>query len=783
MSVKSKISKAKRNNQKKTKLIKQGVIKKNSNKSKKQGRVNPPKIVKNVPKEQYSDEESDHGEDMLQMVEEEDLDFLKNAITNRSYGILNRVKYTGPSPKPNKRKIEEDETLEQQYEDQIEDNSGKRVKALLPIKTQKGLVHKEIIEDIPDDEDENEQEEEEGNEEPDGSEQADSETEEFTLQESAIDLSQPISAAQLLATRNDILRQKKIHIGTLSSGLLENPEEKVTNLRTLLSLMDEETPEVYFIVRKLVTISLMEVFKDILPDYEIKNVNPDGVKLKKDTLKLQKYEEMLLLYYKKFLQKLEKYCFLLTKKKGDSKKKSAEEIALSELSIQAMCDLLVTHPYFNYSQNIAQVLVPFLNNSRKNIRDLVKNSICTVFKEDKKEEITLKILRLVNNYLKTHAHNVNVEPLEILLVLDLRGVNLDEEKEQDIKTKKMQAKKARLLQMSKKERKRKKKLQELEKEMLETKAEENKQQKQKNLTEITKVIFNIYFRILKNSENTKMLGVCLEGLAKFAHCINLEYYVDIVNVLNKLLSEDWLGYREQLHCIQTIFIMLSGQGEAINIDPTRFYVTLYKDLLKTNAGRNHENTFIVLKTLIDSLIKRRKKITNKRIINFVKRLATLSLQLLHNGSLGCLGLIKTLMQLNRSVDILLDLDSSGGEGKFQPEIEDPEFANASNSALFETILLRRHYHPVVGKFARNIASGVPATGDGSLPLEYGKLTVEQLYTDYSMDQMAFNPPVPVPKKASAKGKPKIGFLDDSFRDHCNNILRNRIKKRPFWISI
>lgn len=79
------------------------------------------------------------------------------------------------------------------------------------------------------------------------------------------------------------------------------------------------------------------------------------------------------------------------------------------------------------------------------------------------------------------------------------------------------------------------------------------------------------------------------------------------------------------------------------------------------------------------------------------------------------------MQLNRSVDILLDLDTSVGEGKYQPEIDDPEFANASNTALFETVLLSRHYHPVVRKLAKNIASGVPATGDGSLPLEYGKL--------------------------------------------------------------
>lgn len=116
--------------------------------------------------------------------------------------------------------------------------------------------------------------------------------------------------------------------------------------------------------------------------------------------------------------------------------------------------------------------------------------------------------------MKTHAHNVNTEILDVLLALRIKEVNLDEEKEQEIKQKKLQSKKGNILQLSKKEKKRKKRLQELEKEMLETKAEESKQVKQKNMTEITKVLFGIYFRILKSSINTKVLGVCLEGLAK-----------------------------------------------------------------------------------------------------------------------------------------------------------------------------------------------------------------------------------------------------------------------------
>lgn len=197
--------------------------------------------------------------------------------------------------------------------------------------------------------------------------------------------------------------------------------------------------------------------------------------------------------------------------------------------------------------------------------------------------------------------------------------------------------------------------------------------------------------------------------------------MDLVNVLDNLLKEDWLGYREQLHCIQTVFAILSGQGEALNLDPTRFYNSLYKDILTTNASsKKSDHILILLQTLNDALIKRRKKITNKRTIGFAKRLATLSLQLLHDGSLGCLGIIRNIMQLNRSVDVLLDLDISVGEGQFQAEIDDPEYANASSTALYEMIRLIKHYHPIVNKFARNIASGAIATGDGSLPGEYAK---------------------------------------------------------------
>lgn len=118
-----------------------------------------------------------------------------------------------------------------------------------------------------------------------------------------------------------------------------------------------------------------------------------------------------------------------------------------------MCDLLVTHPYFNYADNIAQVVVPFLNNQRPTVREIVKNCCKTVFKEDKREQITLKILQVLNQHLKKHAHNVHVDMLDILLALKIKEVNLDQEKQHELKEKKLQSHRSNVLQLSKNERK------------------------------------------------------------------------------------------------------------------------------------------------------------------------------------------------------------------------------------------------------------------------------------------------------------------------------------------
>lgn len=52
------------------------------------------------------------------------------------------------------------------------------------------------------------------------------------------------------------------------------------NIRKLLNVYDEWQPELQVTLRKLVIVSLTEVFKDLLPSYQIKHQDDPSVKRK-----------------------------------------------------------------------------------------------------------------------------------------------------------------------------------------------------------------------------------------------------------------------------------------------------------------------------------------------------------------------------------------------------------------------------------------------------------------------------------------------------------------------
>jgi len=89
-----KISKVKRNNQIKTKMMKQGKMKGKGDKRKSTICRKP---VKNPPRPEPVDEEVS-DDDMRDMVETEDVEFLHDAAASRSYNLLKRIRFNKYSP-------------------------------------------------------------------------------------------------------------------------------------------------------------------------------------------------------------------------------------------------------------------------------------------------------------------------------------------------------------------------------------------------------------------------------------------------------------------------------------------------------------------------------------------------------------------------------------------------------------------------------------------------------------------------------------------------------------
>lgn len=787
---KPKISKVKRNNQTTNKMRKKGQLKLQRHKNKVQKQKQPSQ----QPQIEYSSEsEPESGDEFGDMLDDDEQQYLMPRLSKQPQLLSNVPEEQKANKRSKKRKKEKkekfpkpnkgsdsgaesedlsDSDLEEKYEQEQSERPAKRMRPLLPIKTKQGLMERsEEVEES----DSDQQEEEEASEtqikqpkEPtDEDSDSDSGMEGTDEGEAPPDGEKVITAVELLAARRDKLQHDKLRIGALCSSLLEAPEKKLKNLFPILYLMEERLKDGTLnlvSIRKLATVSACEVFKDILPEYMLRHQDYSNVKLKKDTLSLYKYEKELLEFYKRYLQRLEKAAGVLRRKKGDTRKPDESAINLALVSLRCMCALLVSRPHFNYAANIAQSVVPHLDSRDPRARQAVTDCCASVFADDNRGDITLTVVRLINQLVKRRNERLDPAALDCLLTLKIRDVDMDAEAEIKTKKKLDEKHKKRIVNLSKKEKKRAKKLKEVEKELLETEAQESEMARRKQLTEVTKTVFHIYFRLLKTAPRSKLLAAALNGLAKFTHVINLEFYSDLVSILAQLISDELVGARERLLCVRTVLAVLAGAGDALSVDPDKFHAYLYVAMLGAHAGKSHEDARIILES-VTQICARARRVSPAVLQAFAKRLATLAPQLLHNGTLACLALLQQLAQQSKAVATLLEADSeAGGSGRFCPLLASPSHCNAHAAAPHELCSLRRHYHPTV----RATAGAVLLA---NLPQELHKMSPATIFHTYDGSQMAFKPAVTPPAKVEQSKKPTniYAWAQPSFRDACKAI--------------
>lgn len=633
----------------------------------------------------------------------------------------------------------------------------KEVIHLLPIKDKTRLIPQSIervVEKKPE-----EEEEEEAADELDESDG------EVTLPQ--------LTPAEMERLRVDKINQKKMTIGSLGSAVVSDPIGSVKRLKELRGMLMEADPSVAVTVRKLVMVSLMEIFKDIVPSYRIRPLTAEekSAKVKKETRQLREFEEGLVSQYKFYLEDLEQ----TIKDWKQKKMKRSQAVGfqsyrgLAEVAVRCLCELVLALPHFNFHNNIIVVLVPLMTDPDRKVSAMCCDAFRKLFQQDKVGGASLATVRVISGLVKSLNYNVKPEVLRTLLSLRIKEVEMKKDLESTAPKKKFMNNKEKKKNLSRMQRKWQKAEEKLQKELLEAEASESKEKKIKLHTETLNIVFLIYFRILKKAQKSVLLPAVLEGLANFAHLINLEFFDDLLNVLQNLIQSGDLTNQESLHCIQTVFTILSGQGDVLNIDPLNFYSQLYKMLPRLHAGAPNDDVIILLRCLDAMLTRRRKQVSLQRAMAFIKRLSMLSLHVLPNASVGILAASRATMHSFPKCDFLLDNEVQGS-GFYLPELDQPEHCNAQNTALWELHTLQRHYHPVVRRFAVHLSLGAPSDGSAALSVDLSRRSAVELFHDYSVKDMTFNPPVAPP--ASKKKDHLVGtsLLDAELQRRVDNVL-------------
>ncbi|KAJ5894717.1 hypothetical protein N7495_006408 [Penicillium taxi] len=578
--------------------------------------------------------------------------------------------------------------VEQDYEQRPRKTNKKaNERTRLPIKTSEGFVHAEEepeVEDVADDTDSflGTDDDEDG--------EGESEVE---IEEKKPKI--PVKV-QIIQAKEDLAR--------IATSINEDPEENIALFKTMADMVDN--PDSPVTVKKLALASQAAVYKDVIPGYRIRPLSEEDMtgKVSKEVRKLRNFEQTLVSGYRNYVNKLAALA------KPGRQAMYQKDNGLKSVAINCACSMLQAVPHFNFRLELLKIIVNRL--ARKQVdADVVRcrESLEDVFEKDNDGVVSLEAVRLLAKMIRARDFKIHESVLDTFLHLRLLGefgrqasqnrVDREAEEEPIGGKKKKQVREFR----TKRERKVVKERKIVEKDMKQADALVSHEERDKNQAETLKLVFGVYFRILKQ-RIPHLMGPVLEGLAKYARLINQDFFGDLLEAMKDLIGHaerDEQGddneneeqdedprsamndtttrdaRRETLLCTITAFALLEGQdaskaASALHLDLSFFIKHLYRSLYalsinpdveynpKTSLrlpdpyahdqsaiqtrSRNKVNfqtpMVLLLRCLQSALISRvHGNPPPNRLASFSKRLMTTSLQLPEKSALATLSLM------------------------------------------------------------------------------------------------------------------------------------------------
>lgn len=589
---------------------------------------------------------------------------------------------------------EDDNDVVESYERQprLTFNNGQQQRPMLPIKTDRGQLISQSVPIVDEDF------EDEVVEQPPATDAPETP-------------SKPVSVVELIAERQQKLNETKQNIVSLCDLIMKSPYEEISNLKHLRQLLNLGDPLISMTIRKLTMLSLVELFRDIIPGYRIRSLKElskdenDELKktkpkkpskretLSKDVKVIRHFEQTLLKHYQHFLHFLEQCAkknlpdhHLAKSKDKPSKSLSPSKLNLGHLAVQSLCKLLTHLHHFNFRTNLVNVIVQFMASSDSHVQQQCCQCLSGLLREDRSGEMSLEIVRFITKLLKTRSYAVEPCVLDVFISLNIREISPVEEKKQE----KAARPDYRAQKLSRRDRRQHKEKQELNK-LLENKTMADRQaQRLKINRQIIELIFLNYFRLLKRRLNLRLMPSVCEGLAKYANLINIEYMDDLITCFYEELTSEQTGlnHRAKFHCLITVFSILNRQQVLIHIDPQRFYALFYSLLVPCPADGDID---LVIRLIRLMLLDRYKQLSKNKLLAFVKRLLTMAVHLQSTKSINAiLVMVKALLTISPLVtEQLFDNEFSGSGITYLAELTDPEYCNAQNATIFELMLLKK----------------------------------------------------------------------------------------------
>ncbi|KAI1393725.1 nucleolar complex-associated protein 3 [Hypoxylon trugodes] len=400
--------------------------------------------------------------------------------------------------------------------------------------------------------------------------------------------------------------EAKEELAKVALMLNESPEDNAGAFKAIAKIGQSRIEA----IQKLTLATQLAVYRDVIPGYRIRPAAEDAPeeKLSKEVRSLRGFEQALVSGYQAYVKDIARYA-----KSGRHRVSQDRGQSIASVAITCACTLLTSVPHFNFRSDLIKILVGKLSSRRHPDDDFNKclQALETLFKEDEEGRPAMEAVSLLSKMMKAKEYQVHESVVNLFLHLRLEFSGKASKDSVDrlddatgLNGKKPKGKKQF---RTKRERKNIKEQKSLQKDMAQADALVSHEERDRMEGEILKLVFGTYFRILKQRV-PHLMGAVLEGLSKYAHLINQDFFGDLLEALKDLIrhsdafqngdeeeeqeededeDEDTPvrnPSREALLCTATAFALLAGQDAHnaradLHLDLSFFTTHLYQSLL------------------------------------------------------------------------------------------------------------------------------------------------------------------------------------------------------------